>query len=66
MERRPWLRMSSVVFIAMLSAACSGGAGDQHVNNAPSTPQSQPTAQPEHVWSSQVQAWRRPRASRAL
>lgn len=57
MKRRQWLRMSSVVFVAAMSAACSGGASDQHANSAPSmTPQPQHAAQPEHVWSGQVQA----------
>ena len=54
MRRRQWLRMSSVVFIAAISAACSGGASDQHTNSAPAMkPQPQPAVQPEHVWSGQ-------------
>jgi len=57
MKRRQWLPTSGVVFIAAIGAACSGGASDQHTNSAAAmNPQPQPAAQPEHVWSGQVQA----------
>ena len=49
--------MGSAVFIAAISAACSGGTSDQHTNSAPPMkPQPQHAAQPEHVWSGQTQA----------
>jgi len=56
MKRRQWLRTSSVVFIAAICAACSGGASDQHTTSAPMKPQPQPAAQPEDIWRGQAQA----------